>query len=131
MIIKKEYSKLITEVEEITSKDMLQEWDDKEFKQVEKEIKRLFSMKQLTDHRGNKRIMYTYKYNNSENNIEGFFGLPYTSSGSFAGLWNTNTRYCLDTEEKYNIDGFGLGKDGKVYIFCTNDEENEKVYKIN
>jgi hypothetical protein len=109
---------------------MLQEWNDKELKQAEKEIKRLFSMKQLTDHNGNKRIMYTYKYNNSENSIEGFFGLPYTSSSSFAMLGNTNTRYCFDVEEKYNIDCFGLGKDGKVYIFCTDDEENEKVYKI-
>jgi hypothetical protein len=45
-------------------------------------------------------------------------------------LSNTNTRYCLDTENKYNIDCFGLGKDNKVYIFCTDNTENEKVYLI-
>ena len=123
-MIKNEYVNKIIEVEGITSKDMLQEWTNEQNKKVDKEIKKLFSMKTLTDHRGNKRIMYTMA------NIEDFFGLPYTSSSSFAGLWNTNTRYCLDTEEKYNIDGFGFGKDGKVYIFCTDNEENEKIYQI-
>lgn len=124
-MIKKEYINKIVEIEGITDKNMLPEWNDKQNKQVENEIRRLFSMKVLTDHRGNSRTMYTYK------TIEDFFGLPYTSSSSFAILSNCNTRYCLDTEEKFNINCFGFGKDEKVYILCTDAEENEKIYKIN
>lgn len=123
-MIKKEYQNKLTEVENIPYNNMKQEWSDKDNKIVNKAIKNLFSMKTLTDHRGNKRTMYTL------NNIEDFFGLPYTSSSSFAMVGNTNTRYCLDQEENYNIDCFGLGLDNKVYIFCTDNEENEKVYQV-
>ena len=123
-MIKQDYVNKITEVEGINYNNILPEWDEKQTKVVEKAIKNLFSMKVLTDHRGNKSKMYTFK------NIEYFFGLPYTSSSSFAMLGNTNTRYCLDQEEKYNIDCFGLGKDGNVYIFCTDEDEKEKNYKI-
>ena len=123
-MIKQDYVNKITEVEGINYNNILPEWDEKQTKVVEKAIKNLFSMKVLTYHRGNKSKMYTFK------NIEYFFGLPYTSSSSFAMLGNTNTRYCLDQEEKYNIDCFGLGKDGNVYIFCTDEDEKEKIYKI-
>lgn len=123
-MLKNEYINKIEVVSNINYDNMIKEWDDKQQKTVENAIKKLFIMKTLTDHNSNKKTMYTFKA------IEYFFGLPYTSSSSFAMLSNCNTRYCLDTENQYNIDCFGLGNDNKVYIFCTDNKENEIIYKI-
>jgi AAA15 family ATPase/GTPase len=68
-MLKNEYVNKIQEVENIKSIDMITEWNDKQNKFVDKEIKRLFIMKTLEDHRENKRTMYTY------NSIEDFFWL--------------------------------------------------------
>jgi hypothetical protein len=123
IMIKKEYKNKLVEATTISS-EMLQEWNDKEFQTVKEAIRKLFGMKRLIDLQGITRFMKDYE------SIELFFGLPYTSSSDFAMLSNTNTIYYLDTENKYNIDCFGLGKDGKVYIFCTDADENEIVYQV-
>ena len=123
-MIKELFANRITEVEGITSNDMKQEWTDKEVDFVDKTIRNLFIRKTLTDHRGDKHRMINME------TIEDFFGLPYTSTSSFAMYGITNTRFCLDNEELYGIDCFGLGNDGNVYIWCTDREENEKVYIV-
>ena len=123
-MIKELFTNQIVEVEGITSKDMKSEWNDKDTDIVDGIIKNLFRMKTLTDHRGQKHKLSTMA------SIDNFLGLAYTSSSSFAMYGNTNTRFCLDSEEVYNIDCFGLGHDNCVYIWCTDYEENEKVYKV-
>lgn len=123
-MIKELFANQVEEVEGITSNDMTQEWNDQEVNFVDSTIRGLFIRKTLTDHRGNKKRMINME------TIEDFFGLPYTSSSSFAMYGVTNTRFCLDTEEEYGIDCFGLGNDGNIYIWCTDREENEKVYKV-
>lgn len=71
-----------------------------------------------------------------------FFGLPYTSSGSFAGLWNTNKRFnasfqderlFIDTNGEtaseilnydYEFTGIVADNDNRVYLMfsqCEND----------
>lgn len=123
-MIKSLFVNNVIEVEGITSKDLKQEWANEEFDFIDGTIKNIFIRKTLVDHRGNKNRMTSFS------TISDFFGLPYTSTSSFAGYWNTNTRFCLDDQEQFNIDGFALGKDGNVYIWCTDNEENVKVYKV-
>ena len=123
-MIKELFANKVIEVEGITSKDLKKEWNDQEYQFVNKIITNLFRRKTLTDHRGDKKRLI------SLTSIEDFFGLPYTSTSSFAGIWNTNTRFCLDVEEMYNIDGFALGNDNEVYIWCTDNDENVRVYKV-
>lgn len=107
-----------------TEPEFKQEWDDKEAKEVSKAIKNLFEMKTLTDHRGQERTLYTM------DQIEDFFGLPYTSSSSFAMVSNCNTRFCVDKEEQYNIEYFALTKDNKVIMGAWDKDENEKDFVI-
>lgn len=100
------------------------EWSDEEYKKVNKAIKNLFSMKTLTDHRGHKRTLYTMEQ------IEDFFGLPYTSSSSFAMVGNCNTEFFVDKEEKYNIEYFALTQDNKVIMSVWDRDQNEKNFVI-
>jgi hypothetical protein len=100
------------------------EWNDTEYKKINKAVKNLFSMKTLTDHRGNKKTLYTM------DQIEDFFGLPYTSSSSFAMISNTNTQYYVDTENKFNIEYFALTEDNRVILSAWDEDENEKYFLI-
>jgi hypothetical protein len=63
-------------------------------------------------------------------NIEDFFGLPYTSSSEYAGIWNTNTQYYIDTENQYNIDGFALTEDNKPVLIASDINDNTKYFVI-
>jgi len=123
-MIKELFANQVVEVEGINTEDMKQEWNDQEVDFIDKTIRSLFIRKTLTDHRGDKKRMVNMEA------IEDFFGLPYTSTSSFAMYGITNTRFCLDNEEEYGIDCFGLGNDNCVYVWCTDKEENEKIYKV-
>jgi hypothetical protein len=114
---------LLQEVSE-SSLTMKKEWSDTDEKTVNRAIKKLFSMQTLTDHRGQKQTMYTMA------NIEDFFGLPYTSSSSFAMISNTNTEYYIDTDNQYNIEFFALTEDNRVILSAWDKEENEKYFII-
>jgi len=59
---------------------------------------------------------------------EDFFGLPYTSSSSFALLGNTNTRFEL--EEGYNVKYFAITNNNQLIIGCWDAEENEIQFVI-
>ena len=100
------------------------EWNDKDEKSVNKAIKNLFSMKTLTDHRGQKRTMYTMEQ------IEDFFGLPYTSSSSFAMVSNCNTECFVDDEKQFNIEYFALTQYNKVVMRVQDKEENERLFEL-
>jgi len=60
---------------------------------------------------------------------EYFFGLPYTSTSSFAMISNTNT-YCEITPG-YNIVYFALTENHRVIVGAWNDEEEEIQFVIN
>ena len=47
--------------------------------------------------------------------VEEVFGLPYTSSGSFAGLWQTNSEWHYRFIPKYRFSGVAIGDDGIIY----------------
>lgn len=117
---------MFSNLKEITPKEssFKKEWNEQDEKTVNHAIKRLFIMKTLTDHNGYKHTMYTMS------NIEDFFGLPYTSSSSFAMISNCNTEYFIDTENKFNIEYFTLTEDGKVILSAWDTDENEKYFII-
>ena len=108
----------------LTDSSFKKEWTDEDEKKVNHAIKKLFIMKTLTDYRGVKRSL------NRWCDIEEFFGLPYTSSSSFAMISNTNTEYFIDTENQFNIEYFALTEDGKVILSAWDRKENEKYFVI-
>ena len=113
-------------LQEVTESSLTikKEWNEQDNKTVNHAIKKLFLMQVLTDHRGSKRTMYTMS------SIEDFFGLPYTSSSSYAMVSNTNTEYYIDTDNQFNIEHFALTEDGKVILSAWDKEENEKYFII-
>lgn len=63
-----------------------------------------------------------------DRNPEYTFGLPYTSSSAFAGLWNTN---CLwDVGGGHEVRGFTLAKDNRVIMITHTADETEYWYTI-
>lgn len=103
----------------------LLEWSKGQWFKVERNLVRLFNMKILTDHRGNKSKMYGLK------SLENFFGLPYTSSSSFALMAaDTNTMWYVDNDKKYKFDYVAMDKDEKVYMVAMDSEENEIYLKV-
>ena len=100
------------------------EWSEADFKNVNKALRKLFSIKTLQNHRGENKVIRGIQ------DIESFFGLPYTSSSSYAMIGNTNTRYCVDVEENYNIELFAITTDNKIILEAWDNEENEKYFII-
>lgn len=49
-----------------------------------------------------------------------YFGLPFTSSSQFAGLWNTNVNWYLKANAR--LRGFALTNDNVIIAVCTNPE---------
>lgn len=85
-------------------------------------IFRYYEGKQVTDHRGDTRTIRT------RDDIEDFYGLPYTSSGAFAGVWNTNTE--TEFVEGQFVQGFAMTFDHMVFVITHDCEENEKWYLV-
>jgi hypothetical protein len=98
------------------------EWNDSQWNLVHNTIEKFFKGKTLQDHRGQ------YKRLSNMESIEDFFGLPYTSSSSFAMISNTNTMYHIDIEKQYNISYFALTNNNEVVLIAEDNNENEKYY---
>lgn len=65
----------------------------------------------------------------SKEKAEDKFGLPYTSSSAFAGLWNTNCE--MEFTPGQYIQGFTLDRnDGRIIVLTTDREEADKWYEI-
>ena len=58
------------------------------------------------------------------------YGLPYTSSGEFAGLWNTNVKAVLKTDSQWKFKGLALSEDMDVIVIFTNNKESEHFETI-
>lgn len=56
-----------------------------------------------------------------ERNTEDTYGLPYTSSGGCAGVWNTNVDAVLKADERYRFDGLVITDVGEVMVLLTAD----------
>lgn len=61
---------------------------------------------------------------------EDTYGLPYTSSSSFAILCNTNVRAELKADQRFTFDWLGLTENNEVVAGFTDYFENEKQIVI-
>ena len=97
------------------------EWTEKELE----DVIRAFAMWKK------KNLRVTY--GNRERTTEGTYGLPYTSSSSFAMLSNTNVIAELINPlsgKKWNFDWLALTENNEVVAGFTDADENEKQFII-
>ncbi len=66
-------------------------------------------------------------YGKRENNVQDTYGLPYTSSGIYAGLWCTNVQAVYAEDSSLNFDGIGYNTELQPVAFFTrlDDAGNE------
>ena len=69
-------------------------------------------------------------YGRRERTTEDTYGLPYTSSSSFAMLSNTNVRAELKADQRFNFEWLGLTENNEVVAGFTDCFENEKQIVI-
>ena len=69
-------------------------------------------------------------YGRRERTTEDTYGLPYTSSSSFAMISNTNVRAELKEDRNFNFDWLALTEDNEVVAGFTDNDENEKQIVI-
>ena len=69
-------------------------------------------------------------HGNRERTTEDTYGLPYTSSSSFAMLSNTNVRAELRADQRFNFEWLGLTTENKLVAGFTDYFENEKQIVI-
>lgn len=62
-------------------------------------------------------------YGKREKTISDTYGFPYTSSGVFAGIWNTNVEARLREDQQWKFDGLGLTENNQVIAIFSNDSE--------
>lgn len=68
----------------------------------------------------------TITHGKREKAISDTYGFPYTSSGNFAGIWNTNVEARLRKESEWKFDGLVLTEEWQMIAIFTNDEEKER-----
>lgn len=69
-------------------------------------------------------------YGDKEHTTEDTYGLPYTSSSSFAMLSNTNVQAVLKRDRDFYFDWLGLTTENEVVAGFTDADENEKEIVI-
>ena len=97
----------------------IKEWNEKQQKKVNKAICNHFAIQNFTKFWGK-----------SFEQIENYFGLPYTSSSMYAGLWVCNVCEYYKGSTQYYYRAFAIAEDGYIYAILTNDEEQEIYIKI-
>lgn len=66
-----------------------------------------------------------------ESDLNNCFGLPYVSSGAYAGFWNTNTESYHVEDRLLNFDGIGMAENGKAIAFFTRlDKSGNEIENI-
>lgn len=104
----------------------LKEWTQEQFIAMEKDIVNYFKSKGLTY---TKEFKFGFPFR-SLAAINETFGLSYTSSTSYAGLWVCNTEVYEDVSKEYHYVGFALGTNRKAYAILWDKEENEKIIEL-
>lgn len=100
------------------------EWDASDIRKVRKKIQNLFMSKTLTDRYGQTRHLCNMVQ------IEDFFGLPYTSSSSYALVTNTNNDCYIDKEDNLSIGHFALTTNNEVVVNVKDPKGNEQYFAI-
>lgn len=63
-------------------------------------------------------------------NIENKYGLPYTSSGAFAGVWNTNCESVYKWLPKFRFDGVAISEDNFIVALFSHIENEKNINVI-
>lgn len=119
----KTYSIFNRKVKGYTENNFKKELTDHEFKATKKAILRFFRAMIIQDRTERHFI-------NTMSSLENLFGLPYTSSGSYAGFWNTNSEVFIFDDSTFTIQGFALTNDLQVICLTTDFDENEFNFVI-
>jgi hypothetical protein len=106
----------------IGSKDLSKEWNYAETKGMESIIHDFFRGQKLKNHEGKTLIPYSKK------DIDDVFGLPYTSSSSYAMLSADCNNHIYLNEHEY-IDHFAL-KNGQPIMVTSNSVDEQKYYAM-
>lgn len=69
-------------------------------------------------------------YGDRKRTTEDTYGLPYTSSSSFAMLSNTNVRAELRADQRFNFEWLGLTTENRLVAGFSDYFENEKQIVI-
>lgn len=72
----------------------------------------------------------TIVYGKRERTVADTYGLPYTSSGECAGLWNTNVDARLKNDKQWRFVGIVVTEDGGILALFMNDEDKERLEVI-
>lgn len=94
------------------------EWTETEYKAIIKAFSRWEK----------KNLIITY--GRRERTTEDTYGLPYTSSSSFAMLSNTNVRAELRADQRFNFEWLGLTTENRLVAGFSDYFENEKQIVI-
>lgn len=65
-----------------------------------------------------------------EKDVEYTYGLPYTSSSSYAMLWNTNVEAEYKGDKNFKFDHLALTENNKVVVVLSDSEEKEMFIEI-
>lgn len=97
----------------------IKDWNEKQQKRVNKAICNHLAVQNFSKFWGK-----------SFEQIENYFGLPYTSSSAYAGLWVCNVIEYYKGSRIYYYRAFAIAEDGYIYAILTNDKEQEIYIKI-
>jgi hypothetical protein len=95
---------------EYTSADFKKEWNNIEIKGVEAILQEGF------------KEYYNIK------NAEDYFGLPYTSTSSFAMMSNTNSKF--EIEEGWRLEYFAITNNNMLIMIAWDEDENERYFEV-
>ena len=98
--------------------DLLTDWEDLRFERCEKIARR-----------GLKKLSLFFTHGGQGISLDDIFGLPYTSSSSFAAIWVTNCEaYTMRNGKRHFLDGIALdGSLRPVALYTVRDENGNEV----
>lgn len=103
----------------------LLQWNDDNFKTIQKAIRNHFWGKEIKTHREHHPARYL-----NFAGLDQLLGLAYTSSSSYAGYWVCNTEVYNDKYAGFHYIGFALGEDGNGYGILWDKDENEIIVNL-
>lgn len=98
----------------------IKEWNDYEV--ITKKVHRAFARWE--------RNNLTITYGRREKNVEYTYGLPYTSSSSFALISNTNCTAEYNSDRNFHFEYIAVTEEKEIVVALWDDEENEKYIVI-
>ena len=107
---------------------MLKEWNNEQFKAIEKAITKHFKGRDIQTHTGAENFSNCLPLR--FNDIDNSFGLAYTSTGIFACYGVCNIAPYFDADKIYQYSYFTIGENGSFYAILQDVNENELCIEL-